>query len=77
MFSQFPPGFNSGDDVGMDMKLPNAVFNTLKQHSQTAERKTHRVHEKKEHSTAVSLAMSIPSLQRTEGANQALMLISL
>ncbi|XP_022104552.1 serine/threonine-protein kinase RIO3-like [Acanthaster planci] len=53
VMEKFPPGFNSGDDVGMDMKLPNNVFNTLKQHSQTAERKTHRVHEKKEHSTAV------------------------
>ncbi|XP_033640618.1 serine/threonine-protein kinase RIO3-like [Asterias rubens] len=53
VMEKFPPGFNSGDDVGMDMKLPNSVFNTLKQHSQTAERKTHRVHEKKEHSTAV------------------------
>ncbi|XP_038052228.1 serine/threonine-protein kinase RIO3-like [Patiria miniata] len=53
VMEKFPPGFNSGDDVGMDMKLPNNVFNSLKQHSQMAERKTHRVHEKKEHSTAV------------------------
>jgi len=50
---QFPPGFAAGD-VGskkLDLKLSNTVYNTLKQHSYREERQSHRLHEKKEHST--------------------------
>lgn len=38
----------------MDLKLPNHVFNALKQHAYSEERRSARLHEKKEHSTAVS-----------------------
>ena len=52
---QFPPRFAAGD-VGsseLDLKLPNSVFNTLKQHSYREERQSARLHEKKEHATHV------------------------
>lgn len=58
---QFAPGFQVGDGIGMDLKLPNHVFNALKQHAYSEERRSARVHEKKEHSTAVSI-LSTPSL---------------
>lgn len=38
----------------MDLKLSNHVFNALKQHAYSEERRSARLHEKKEHSTAVS-----------------------
>lgn len=58
---QFAPGFQVGDGIGMDLKLSNHVFNALKQHAYSEERRSARVHEKKEHSTAVSI-LSTPSL---------------
>ncbi|XP_075825403.1 serine/threonine-protein kinase RIO3 [Microtus pennsylvanicus] len=48
----FAPGFQVGDGIGMDLKLSNHVFNALKQHAYSEERRSARVHEKKEHSTA-------------------------
>nr|XP_019596792.1 PREDICTED: serine/threonine-protein kinase RIO3 [Rhinolophus sinicus] len=48
----FAPGFQVGDGTGMDLKLPNHVFNALKQHAYSEERRSARLHEKKEHSTA-------------------------
>ncbi|XP_038622532.1 serine/threonine-protein kinase RIO3 [Tachyglossus aculeatus] len=48
----FAPGFQVGDGIGMDLKLPNQVFNALKQHAYSEERRSARLHEKKEHSTA-------------------------
>lgn len=48
---QFPPEFETGD--GADMRLPNHVFNQLKVHSKVDNKRGHRVHEKKEHATAV------------------------
>ncbi|XP_035659597.1 serine/threonine-protein kinase RIO3-like [Branchiostoma floridae] len=47
---QFPPDFHSGDSVGM--VLPNHVYNTLKVHSYKEDHRSHRVHDKKEISTA-------------------------
>ncbi|XP_064597419.1 serine/threonine-protein kinase RIO3-like [Liolophura sinensis] len=49
---EFPPEFEVGDGEGMDMKLPNHVYNKLKLHSLSENKRSHRVHEKKEHSTA-------------------------
>lgn len=37
----------------MDLKLSNQVFNSLKQHCYSEQRRSARLHEKKEHSTAV------------------------
>lgn len=51
--SQFAPEFQVGDGIGMDLKLSNHVFNALKQHAYSEERRSARLHEKKEHSTAV------------------------
>ncbi|XP_046584241.1 serine/threonine-protein kinase RIO3-like [Haliotis rubra] len=48
----FPPGFGSGDGEGMDMQLPNHVYNKLKAHSQKEDKHREKLHEKKEHSTA-------------------------
>ncbi|XP_005990813.1 serine/threonine-protein kinase RIO3 [Latimeria chalumnae] len=48
----FAPEFQVGDGIGMDLKLSNQVFNALKQHSYSEQRRSARLHEKKEHSTA-------------------------
>ncbi|KAG8571054.1 hypothetical protein GDO81_011515 [Engystomops pustulosus] len=48
----FTPEFQVGDGIGMDLKLSNHVFNVLKQHSISEQRKSARVHDKKEVSTA-------------------------
>ncbi|GFO19135.1 serine/threonine-protein kinase rio3-like [Plakobranchus ocellatus] len=50
---EFPPEFESGDGEGMDMQLPNRVYNRLKLHSNHETRRGQKVHEKKEHSTAI------------------------
>ncbi|XP_048452166.1 serine/threonine-protein kinase RIO3 [Rhincodon typus] len=48
----FAPGFQVGDGIGMDLKLPNRVFNALKQYSYSEQRRSARIHETKEHSTS-------------------------
>lgn len=52
--AQFAPEVHVGDGIGMDLKLSNHVYNALKRHCQTEQRRSARLHEKKEHSTAVS-----------------------
>ncbi|XP_048730947.2 serine/threonine-protein kinase RIO3-like isoform X2 [Ostrea edulis] len=47
-----PPEFRSGDGEGIDMKLSNKVYNKLKMHSLAENKRSQRVHEKKEFSTA-------------------------
>ncbi|XP_033726912.1 serine/threonine-protein kinase RIO3-like isoform X2 [Pecten maximus] len=49
---EFPPEFEVGDGEGMDMKLPNHVYNKLKLHSISENKRSQKLHEKKEHSTA-------------------------
>ncbi|XP_060077946.1 serine/threonine-protein kinase RIO3-like isoform X2 [Ylistrum balloti] len=49
---EFPPEFEVGDGEGMDMKLPNHVYNKLKLHSIAENKRSQKLHEKKEHSTA-------------------------
>lgn len=51
---QFAPEVHVGDGISMDLKLSNHVYNALKRHCQTEQRRSARLHEKKEHSTAVS-----------------------
>lgn len=48
----FAPEVHVGDGLGMDLKLTNQVFNSLKQHCLSEQRRSARLHEKKEHSTA-------------------------
>uniref|UniRef100_A0A4W3H2P0 Serine/threonine-protein kinase RIO3 n=1 Tax=Callorhinchus milii TaxID=7868 RepID=A0A4W3H2P0_CALMI len=48
----FAPEFQVGDGIGMDLKLSNRVFNALKQHSISEQRRSAKLHEKKEHSTS-------------------------
>ncbi|XP_026882713.2 serine/threonine-protein kinase RIO3 [Electrophorus electricus] len=48
----FAPEVHVGDGISMDLKLSNHVYNALKRHCQTEERRSARLHEKKEHSTA-------------------------
>ncbi|XP_075441178.1 serine/threonine-protein kinase RIO3 [Ascaphus truei] len=48
----FAPEFQVGDGIGMDLKLSNQVFNALKEHSISEQRRSARVHDKKEVSTA-------------------------
>ncbi|XP_056155302.1 serine/threonine-protein kinase RIO3 [Lampris incognitus] len=48
----FAPEVHVGDGLGMDLKLSNQVFNSLKQHCHSEQRRCARLHEKKEHSTA-------------------------
>lgn len=45
----------TGDGGGFDMKLSNQVYNALKVHCITEERRANRLHEKKEKSTAESV----------------------
>ncbi|XP_062577269.1 serine/threonine-protein kinase RIO3-like isoform X2 [Saccostrea cucullata] len=47
-----PPEFQSGDGEGIDMKLPNKVYNKLKLHSLAENKRSQRLHEKKEFSTS-------------------------
>ena len=49
---KFGPNFSSGDGTGMELKLPNKVFNTLKNHSYSQENRAAKLHEKKDNSTA-------------------------
>ena len=51
---QFPPEFESGDGEGMDMQIPNHVYNKLKRHSVKENARHQKLHEKKDQSTAVS-----------------------
>ena len=51
---QFAPEVHVGDGLGMDLKLSNQVYNALKQHCYSEQRRSARLHEKKEHSTSVS-----------------------
>ncbi|XP_056290745.1 serine/threonine-protein kinase RIO3 isoform X2 [Pseudoliparis swirei] len=48
----FAPGVQVGDGMGMDLKLSNQVFNALKQHCNSEQKRSARLHEKKEHSTS-------------------------
>uniref|UniRef100_A0A3B4EJA6 Serine/threonine-protein kinase RIO3 n=1 Tax=Pygocentrus nattereri TaxID=42514 RepID=A0A3B4EJA6_PYGNA len=48
----FAPEVHVGDGISMDLKLSNHVYNALKRHCQTEQRRGARLHEKKEHSTA-------------------------
>ncbi|XP_006808314.1 serine/threonine-protein kinase RIO3 [Neolamprologus brichardi] len=48
----FAPEVHVGDGLGMDLKLSNQVFNSLKRHCYSEQRRSARLHEKKEHSTA-------------------------
>uniref|UniRef100_A0A8C2KY17 Serine/threonine-protein kinase RIO3 n=1 Tax=Cyprinus carpio TaxID=7962 RepID=A0A8C2KY17_CYPCA len=48
----FAPEVQVGDGIGMDLKLSNHVYNALKRHCDTEQRRSARLHEKKEHSTA-------------------------
>ncbi|XP_066539156.1 serine/threonine-protein kinase RIO3 isoform X2 [Hoplias malabaricus] len=48
----FAPEVHVGDGIGMDLKLSNHVYNALKRHCHTEQRRSARLHEKKEHSTA-------------------------
>lgn len=48
----FAPEVHVGDGLGMDLKLSNQVYNSLKQHCYSEQRRSARLHEKKEHSTA-------------------------
>ncbi|XP_077592379.1 serine/threonine-protein kinase RIO3 isoform X2 [Stigmatopora nigra] len=48
----FAPEVQVGDGLGMDLKLSNPVFNSLKRHCANEQRRSARLHEKKEHSTA-------------------------
>lgn len=45
----FPPEFETGDSHGIDMKLSNQVYNTLKMHSE--KKRTNRVNDKQDKST--------------------------
>lgn len=53
---QFAPEVHVGDGLGMDLKLSNQVFNSLKQHCYSEQKRSARLHEKKEHSTTVRMA---------------------
>ncbi|PAA93645.1 hypothetical protein BOX15_Mlig033865g1, partial [Macrostomum lignano] len=52
--SEFGLGFREGDTSGLNVRLNNRVFNSLKQHAELSERRQARVHDKQERSTAES-----------------------
>lgn len=51
MEDSFPAGFLSGDARGMDLQLTNKIYNSLKQHAYSEQRRSQRIHEPKEHYT--------------------------
>nr|XP_039262752.1 serine/threonine-protein kinase RIO3-like [Styela clava] len=51
MEDSFPAGFLSGDARGMDLQLTNKIYNSLKQHAFSEQRRSQRIHEPKEHYT--------------------------
>ena len=59
IFFQFPPEFDCGDGEGIDLKLSNKVYNKLKRHSDAENKRHQKLHEKKEHSTAVCIFKKI------------------
>ena len=54
-----------GDSSLMDLHLKNKVYNELKVHSRAENKRSQRIHEKKEHYTAVRKQLSIWS--RSQG----------
>lgn len=52
---QFPPGISTGDGGLFDMKISNNVYNTLKTYSKAEDKRSNRLHDKKEKATAVSM----------------------
>ncbi|XP_056593585.1 serine/threonine-protein kinase RIO3 [Triplophysa dalaica] len=48
----FAPEVQVGDGIGMDLKLSNQVYNALKRHCHSEQRRSARLHDKKEHSTS-------------------------
>ena len=56
---QFPPDIEIGDGEGIDMQLPNNVYNSLKRHSMSESKRGLKHSEKKEHSTAVCLCVCV------------------
>ncbi|XP_014673618.1 PREDICTED: serine/threonine-protein kinase RIO3-like [Priapulus caudatus] len=49
---EFGPHFDTGDDIDVEMKFPNHVYNQLKVHSMSEQKRQARIHDKKEKSTA-------------------------
>ncbi len=49
----FPPEFDTGDKHGLDLRLSNSVFNVLKSHSHTLDKRGHRVKDKRDQATNV------------------------
>ncbi|XP_035209725.1 serine/threonine-protein kinase RIO3-like [Stegodyphus dumicola] len=49
---EFPPGILTGDGGMFDMKISNNVYNSLKIYSMAEDKRGHKVHDKKEKSTA-------------------------
>jgi RIO kinase 3 len=49
---KFPPEFETGDGHGIQMKIPNKVFNELKVHSLQVDKRSSRLHDKEERATA-------------------------
>ncbi|XP_078484943.1 serine/threonine-protein kinase RIO3-like [Ciona intestinalis] len=52
MEDSLPPGFRTGDARGMDLQLSNKIYNSLKKHAYSEQRRGQRLHETKEHYTA-------------------------
>jgi RIO kinase 3 len=48
---KFPPEFETGDTHGIDMRIPNKVFNELKVHSLHEEKRYNRLHDKQDKAT--------------------------
>ncbi|KAM4705885.1 serine/threonine-protein kinase RIO3 [Rhinophrynus dorsalis] len=69
----FAPEFQVGDGIGMDLKLSNHVFNALKQHSISEQRRSARLHDKKEVSTAEKVVDPKTRLQLYKMVNSGLL----
>lgn len=54
-FPQFPPGISTGDGGLFDMKISNNVYNTLKTYSKAEDKRSNRLHDKREKATAVCM----------------------
>ncbi|KAG7254068.1 hypothetical protein CRUP_038889 [Coryphaenoides rupestris] len=58
----FAPEVLVGDGLDMDLKLSNKVFNSLKQHCHSEQRRSARLHDKKEHSTSMVSSGTLESI---------------
>lgn len=57
----FPPEVCTGDGAGFDMKLPNSVFNHLKEHTRYHQARKHKMLDRKESQATAEMGLDEPT----------------